>query len=66
MEPVICDINNMATLAQDAVQNDDGASASKDTNGLSHFAVFHLVDMIRDLHQRYRDDDFDRSEKAVT
>jgi hypothetical protein len=67
MEPVICDINNMATLAYDAVMNWDGASASKDdpTNSLAHFAVFHLVDMIHDLQKRYRDDDFDRSEKEV-
>ena len=63
MEPVICDVNNMATLAQDAVMNDGGALAGVDS--LAHFAVFHLVDMIRDLHKRYREDDFERSEKAV-
>jgi hypothetical protein len=66
IEPFICDINNMAALAHDAVMNQDRASASKDANSLAQFAVFHLIDMIRDLHRRYREDDFDRSEKAVT
>jgi hypothetical protein len=65
MEAVICDVNNMATLAQDAVMNDVGVCASKDTNSLAHFAVYHLVDMIRDLHKQYLEDDFERSEKAV-
>ena len=61
MEPFICDINNMATLAQDAVLNEDRASTS--TDSLAHFAVFHLVDMITDLHKRYQEDDFERPEK---
>jgi hypothetical protein len=63
MEPVICDINNMATLAADAVANED--RTGKETNSIAHFAVFHLVDMIRDLQKRYKEDDFERPGKAV-
>ena len=65
MEPMICDIDNMATLAHDAVLNSDVSDSSRETNSLAHFAVFHLVDMIRDFHRRFNDDDFDPSGKEV-
>ncbi|MBA2398908.1 MAG: hypothetical protein H0V72_09445 [Bradyrhizobium sp.] len=64
MEPFICDINNMATLAHDAVMEADWPGASKDVDSVAHFAVYHLIDMIRDLQARYRREGFERCGKA--
>ena len=62
IEPFICDVDNMATLTHEAVANCDDFNSSKSP---AIFAVFHLVDMIRDLRKRYHEDDFEQAGKAV-